>query len=84
MNEYRNQHHPLPPALLYFCGTGADIACVLVTEYMVDTVYTVVTVYVLDTVFSKQCIRAHWVVSPRFCQGGRICAPSFWECYQML
>ena len=51
MNEYRNQHHPLPPALLYFCGTGADIACVLVTEYMVDTVYSVVTVYVLDTVY---------------------------------
>lgn len=37
----------------YICGTGADTAYVLVTEYMVDTVYSVVTVYVLDTVFSE-------------------------------
>lgn len=51
MNEYRNQQHPLPPALFYFCGTGADTTCVLVTEYMADTVYSVVTVYVLDTVY---------------------------------
>lgn len=51
MNEYRNHHHLLSPALLYFCGTGADTAYVLVTEYMVDTVYVLDTVYLVNNAY---------------------------------